>query len=63
MLASADYGADSGTSKYFPLAQIHRGSVNDLQLAWRWKADNFGPRPDFNYQATPLMINRESLSR
>jgi quinoprotein glucose dehydrogenase len=51
------YGADLATSKYSPLDHIHRGNVKDLQIVWRWKANNFGPQPDFNYQATPLMID------
>ena len=50
------YGGDMGGTKYSPLDQINRDNVADLQIAWRWKTDNFGPRVDFNYQATPLMI-------
>jgi quinoprotein glucose dehydrogenase len=50
------YGGDQGSTKYSPLDQIHRGNVKDLKIAWRWKADNFGARPDFNYQATPIMV-------
>ena len=50
------YGADSGSTKYAALDQIDRDNVADLQIAWRWKTDNFGPRVDFNYQATPLMV-------
>ena len=25
-------------------------------MVWRWKADNFGPRPQNNLEATPLMV-------
>ena len=50
------YGGGVGGTKYSPLDQINRDNVADLQIAWRWKTDNFGPRVDFNYQATPLMI-------
>ncbi len=50
------YGGDSGSTKYSALDQIDRDNVGDLQIAWRWRTDNFGPRVDFNYQATPLMI-------
>ena len=50
------YGGDPGSTKYSPLDQINRESVADLQVAWRWRTDNFGPRVDFNYQATPLMV-------
>ena len=50
------YGADSGSTKYSPLEQIDRDNVADLRIAWRWRTDNFGPRIDLNYQATPLMV-------
>ena len=50
------YGGDLGSTKYSPLDQINRDNVGDLRIVWRWKTDNFGPRLDFYYQATPLMI-------
>ena len=50
------YGGDSGSTKYSSLDQIDRDNVADLQIAWRWRTDNFGPRIDLNYQATPLMV-------
>ena len=50
------YGGDLGGTKYSPLDQINRDNVGQLEIAWRWKTDNFGPRLDFYYQATPLMI-------
>lgn len=50
------YGGDSGSTKYSPLDQINRQNVKGLRIAWRWKGDNFGPRPEFNMQATPLMV-------
>jgi quinoprotein glucose dehydrogenase len=50
------YGGDSGSTRYSPLDQINRDNVKDLQIVWRWKAQNFGAQPEFNLQATPLMI-------
>jgi quinoprotein glucose dehydrogenase len=50
------YGGDAGTTKYSPLDQINRQNVKDLQVVWRWKAQNFGRTPEYNLQATPLMI-------
>lgn len=50
------YGGDAGGTKYSPLDQINATNVKQLQIVWRWKSENFGPRPDFNWQATPLMI-------
>ena len=50
------WGADLGNSKYSPLDQINRDNVKNLRVVWRWKVDNFGPRPQNNLEATPLMI-------
>lgn len=50
------WGGDLGNTKYSPLEQITRRNVKELLVAWRWKADNFGPRPDLNYEATPLAV-------
>jgi quinoprotein glucose dehydrogenase len=50
------YGGDAGSTKYSPLDKINRGNVKQLEIAWRWKAENFGPRPDFNWEVTPLMV-------
>jgi quinoprotein glucose dehydrogenase len=50
------YGGDAGSSKYAPLDQINASNVKELQIAWRWSAQNFGRRPDYNWEVTPLMI-------
>lgn len=50
------YGGDSGTTKYSPLEQITKDNFRDLRIVWRWKTENFGPRPDFVFEATPLMV-------
>jgi quinoprotein glucose dehydrogenase len=51
-----EYGGDAGGTKYSPLDQINATNVKQLQIVWRWKSENFGPRPDFNWQVTPLMV-------
>jgi quinoprotein glucose dehydrogenase len=51
------YGGDAESTKYSPLDQIDRGNVGKLQTAWTWKAQNFGPRADPNYEVTPLAVN------
>src|ERR1700722_5448361 len=51
------YGGDTGNTHYSPLDQIDASNFNKLQLAWRFKTDNLGPRPEFNLQGTPLMAN------
>jgi len=50
------YGGDAAGTKYSPLDQINASNVNRLQIAWRWKTANLGQSPDYNWQATPLMI-------
>jgi quinoprotein glucose dehydrogenase len=50
------YGSDSSSTKYSPLDQINRDNVKSLRIAWRWKTDNLGPRLDYNFQATPIMV-------
>jgi quinoprotein glucose dehydrogenase len=47
---------DSGGTKYSPLTHIDANTVKALRIVWRWKSDNFGPRPDFNLEATPIMV-------
>ena len=34
-----------------------RSNFSKLEIAWRFKTDNLGSRPDFNLQTTPLMVN------
>ena len=38
------WGGDLGNTKYSPLDQINRDNVKNLRIAWRWKAENHGPR-------------------
>ena len=45
------------STNYSSLDLIHKGNVADLEVAWRWKSDNFGASPWPNYQVTPLMAN------
>jgi quinoprotein glucose dehydrogenase len=51
------WAGDLGATRYAPLDQINAANFNSLEVAWRFKTDNLGPRPDFNLQASPLMIN------
>ena len=51
------YGGDAGSTKYSPLDQITAENVTELEIVWRWKANNFGPRPDHNWEATPVAVD------
>src|SRR5690349_6958682 len=50
------YTGDLRGSRYSPLDQIHAGNFNKLEVAWRFKTDNLGPRPEYNLEGTPLMV-------
>jgi quinoprotein glucose dehydrogenase len=50
------YGGDLGNTRYSPLDQINASNFNKLQIAWRFNTANLGPRPEFNLEATPLMV-------
>ena len=50
------YGGDAGGTKYSPLDQINARNVKNLKLAWQWRSENFGRRPEFNWEVTPLMV-------
>jgi quinoprotein glucose dehydrogenase len=52
------YGADLGHTRYSPLDQIKASNFNQLEVVWRFKTDALGPRPEFQFEATPLMVNR-----
>jgi quinoprotein glucose dehydrogenase len=49
------YGGDLGSTRYSALDQINAGNFNQLEIAWRFKTDNLGPRREFQLEATPLV--------
>src|SRR5881397_2231941 len=51
------YGGDSGSTRYSPLDSINRDNVKNLKVAWIWRADNFGARPEYKPEVTPIMVN------
>ncbi len=50
------YGGDLGNTRYSPLDQINASNFDKLQIAWRFNTASLGPRPEFNLEATPLMV-------
>ena len=50
------YTADVKGSRYTPLDQINASNFNQLEVAWRFKTDNLGTRPEFKLEGTPLMV-------
>ena len=60
-LAPADtewrtYAGNLAANRYAPLDQVNAANFNDLEVAWRFKPDAFGPRPEFNLETTPLVV-------
>jgi quinoprotein glucose dehydrogenase len=50
------YTADVRGTKYSPLDQVTAANFNQLEVAWRFKTDNLGTRPEFKLEGTPLAI-------
>ena len=50
------YGADLGNTHYSPLDQIDAANFGKLTVAWRFKTDSLGPRPEYQFESTPLMV-------
>src|SRR6478672_5819278 len=49
------YNADIRGTRYSPLDQINATNFNKLEIAWRYKTDNLGPRPEYKLEGTPIM--------
>src|SRR5213596_1194958 len=50
------YTADLKGTKYSPLDQIKASNFKELEVAWRFKTDNLGTRPEYKLEGTPLMV-------
>ncbi|MEQ1912232.1 MAG: PQQ-binding-like beta-propeller repeat protein, partial [Vicinamibacterales bacterium] len=50
------YNGDIRGTRYSPLDQINTSNFSKLEVAWRFKTDSFGPRPEFKLEGTPIMI-------
>ena len=51
------YGGDLGSTRYAPLEQINAKNFNELEVAWRFKTESLGPRPEYQYEGTPLFVH------
>src|SRR3974377_2178740 len=51
------YAGDLRNYHYSPLDQINASNFNKLEIAWRFKTDSLGNRPEYKLEATPLMVN------
>ncbi len=50
------YTGDTRGSRYSPLDQINAANFGTLEVAWRFKTDSLGPRPEFKLESTPLVV-------
>ena len=51
------YTGDAHGTRYSPLSQINADNFKDLEVAWRFKTDNLGSRPEYKLEGTPLVVN------
>src|SRR5436190_8046014 len=51
-----NYTADNNGTRYSPLDQINASNFNTLRVAWHFKTDNLGPRPEYKLEGTPIVI-------
>src|SRR6186997_3320323 len=56
------YGGDLGHTRYSPLDQINADNFGKLEIAWRFKTDSLGPRPEYQFESTPLMVKGKVYS-
>ena len=57
------YGGDLANTRYSALNQINASNFDKLQVAWRFSTASFGPFPEVNLEATPLMANAQTFNR
>ncbi len=51
------YFADPTGSRYSPQDQINASNFNKLEVAWHFKTDNLGAKPEYKLEGTPLEVN------
>src|SRR6478672_11343266 len=50
------YTGDTEGVRYSPLAAVNASNFSSLEVAWRFKTDSLGPRPEFKLEGTPLVV-------
>src|SRR5580704_4767842 len=51
------YAGDLGSTRYAPLDQINASNFSKLEVAWRFGTSSLGPRPEYQYEGTPLVVH------
>ena len=52
-----NFGGELNANRYAPLSDINADNVNDLEIAWRWSAANYGPTPEMRNVSMPIIRN------
>ena len=50
-------GGDAGNTRSSSLDQINASNFSDLEQAWIWRSDNFGPNLDYFSRSTPVYVD------
>jgi quinoprotein glucose dehydrogenase len=51
-------GGDAGHTRSNPhLKQINAANFSDLEVAWIWRGDNFGPGVEYTFRSTPIFVD------
>lgn len=51
------YFGDPSGSRFKPLGQINASNFSNLEVAWRFKTDNIGNRPEYKLEGTPIEVD------
>ncbi len=50
-------GGDASHTRYSPLDHITADNFEDLEVAWLWRGDNYGPNPLVPQRSTPIYVD------
>src|SRR5574339_243388 len=50
-------GGDAGHTRSSPINQINASNFSNLEVAWIFRGDNFGPGVEFTMRSTPVYAN------
>src|ERR1700760_1115236 len=50
------YAADNASTRYSPLDQINAANFSKMEVAWKFSTEKLGPRPEYIYEGTPLLV-------
>ena len=51
------YMGDPSGSRFKPLDQINASNFTKLEVAWHFKTDNIGNRPEYKLEGTPIEVD------